>query len=299
MNERLSLYAERVRFAWILLLPMLLVVALVAVYPLLQTIGYSFTDARMASPRPVHFVGLGNYLELVTDRRFQSSLRITLLFTLVTIGFEFALGLAVALIINSRFKGRGLLRAAMLVPWAIPTAVSAQMWKWMYNDIYGVVNDMALRLGLIAQPMAWIADARYILPAVCAVDIWKATPFVALLLLAGLQVIPTELYEAARVDGASRWQQFMRITLPLLRPAIAVTLVFRTLDALRVFDLFYVMIGNRRGFQTVAVYNQQVLVDFSRIGDGSAVSIAIFALIAVFVVLYVTWFKVGEVENAR
>lgn len=298
MNRLLSLSAERVRFAWLLLVPTLLVVALVAAYPLLQTIAYSFTDARLASARPVHVVGLANYVELFTDRRFLSSLWVTLQFTLITVGCELALGLAVALTLNSQFRGRGVLRAAMLVPWAIPTVVSAQMWKWMYNDIYGVVNDLALRLGLIAQPMAWIADSRTLLAAVCAVDIWKTTPFVALLLLAGLQVIPPDVYEAARVDGASRLQQFMRITLPLLRPAIAVTLVFRTLDALRVFDLFYVMVGNRRGFQTAAIYNQQVLVEFSRIGDGAAVSMAIFALIAVFVYVYVTFLKVGEVENA-
>lgn len=293
------LQTERVRFAWLLLVPTLLVVGLVAAYPLAQTVVTSFTDARLASSRPVHFVGLANYAELLSDRRFLASLSITLRFTLVTLVCELLLGLGIALIINSRFKGRGLLRAAMLVPWAIPTVVSAQMWKWMYHDIYGVINDLALRLGLIAEPRAWIADAHTILWAVSAVDVWKTTPFVALLLLAGLQVIPGEVYEAARVDGASPFQQFMRITLPLLQPALAVTLIFRTLDALRVFDLFYVMVGNRRGFQTAAIYNQQVLVEFSRIGDGSAISMAIFGLIAVFVVVYVTFFKVGEVEHGK
>lgn len=281
-----DLARERTRLAWLLLAPTILVIVFVALWPLMQTVIYSFTDARLGSTRPVHFVGLRNYVDLLTDRRFLSSIVLTVNFALVTVVFEFALGLIVALVINSNFKGRGAMRAAILVPWAIPTVMSTQMWKWMYHDVFGVVNDLGMRLHLLAAPVAWVADPTVIFPAVCAIDIWKATPFIALMLLAGLQVIPADIYEAADIDGATPVQQFWMLTLPMLKPAIAVALIFRTLDALRAFDIFYVMVGNRPRFQTMAVFNQQILVEFSRVGLGSAVSVIIFALIAVFVVIY-------------
>lgn len=286
---------ERTRLAWLLLAPTIIVIIFVALWPLMQTFAYSFTDARLGSMRPVHFVGLRNYVDLLTDRRFLSSITLTVAFAAVTVVFEFGLGLVIALVINSNFKGRGVMRAAILVPWAIPTVMSTQMWKWMYHDVFGVVNDMALRLHLITTPVAWVADPAVIFPAVCAIDIWKATPFIALMLLAGLQVIPGDIYEAADIDGAHPVQQFWMLTLPLLKPAILVTLIFRTLDALRAFDIFYVMVGNRPHFQTMAVFNQQILVEFSRVGLGSAVSVIIFALIAIFVFIYMKFLNTGEI----
>ena len=195
----------------------------------------------------------------------------TVKFTVITVSIELVLGLIIALVVNSGFKGRGVMRAVMLVPWAIPTVVAAQMWKWMYDDVFGVVNDSFVRLNIIDRPVAWISEQP--LAAVAAVDIWKTTPFVALLLLAGLQVIPHELYEAADVDGASKWHQFWRITLPLLVPAILVTLIFRTLDALRVFDVFYVFFGSRVDTQTMAIYNQNTIVAFGDVGYGAAISV--------------------------
>ena len=186
------------------------------------------------------------------------------------------------------------MRAVMLVPWAIPTVVAAQMWKWMLDDTFGVVNDAGTRLHILSHSHAWISDPSTALAAVCAVDIWKTTPFVALLLLAGLQVIPGDLYEAAEVDGASQLQQFWKITLPLLAPAILVTLIFRTLDALRVFDVFYVFFGNRPDTQTMAIYNQDTIVGTGHVGYGAAISVAIFLIIALFVVIYVTFMRVTE-----
>jgi trehalose/maltose transport system permease protein len=190
--------------------------------------------------------------------------------------------------VNSSFKGRGAMREIMLVPWAIPTVVAAQMWKWMLDDTFGVINDLGIKGHLIAHSHAWIADPSTALAAVCAVDVWKTTPFVALLLLAGLQVIPQDLYEAAKVDGANVLQQFWRITFPLLKPAILVTLIFRTLDALRVFDVFYVFFGNRPDTQTMAIYAQSTIVGDGHVGYGAAVSVTIFLIIAIFVVIYVT-----------
>jgi trehalose/maltose transport system permease protein len=186
------------------------------------------------------------------------------------------------------------MRAVMLVPWAIPTVVAAQMWKWMLDDTFGVINDLGVRLHILSHSHAWIADPSTALGAVCAVDIWKTTPFVALLLLAGLQVIPQDLYEAAEVDGASVLQQFWKITFPLLKPAILVALIFRTLDALRVFDVFYVFFGNRPDTQTMAIYAQSTIVGDGHVGYGAAISVAIFLIIAIFVVIYMTANRLTE-----
>ncbi len=290
-----TLASSQTRTAWLLLLPTMAVVLAVAMVPLIQTIYYSFTNARLASVQPTHFIGLKNYRFLIQDTAFRDSIWVTIKFSVITVVFEFILGIVIALVVNSNFRGRGSMRAAMLVPWAIPTVISAQMWKWMYNGIYGVFNDLLVnKLHLLSKPVAWISQPNTSLPAIAAVDIWKTTPFVALLLLAGLQVIPSDIYEAARVDGANAIQQFFRITLPLLRPAILVALIFRTLDALRVFDVFFVMFGARADTQTMAIYDQQNIVSFSDIGYGSAISVAIFVIIGIFVVAYVTSLRIEQ-----
>jgi trehalose/maltose transport system permease protein len=287
-----KLQRRQTRLAWILLIPSLAVVALVALYPLGKTVYQSFTDQQFLALEPAHWVGLENYRDLWNDTVFRDSVWTTIKFTLITVSFEFFLGLAIALVVSSSFKGRGVMRAVMLVPWAIPTVVAAQMWKWMLDDTFGVVNDAGTRLHLLNHSRAWISDPTTALASVCAVDIWKTTPFVALLLLAGLQVIPGDLYEAAEVDGANKLQQFWKITLPLLAPAILVTLIFRTLDALRVFDVFYVFFGNRLDTQTMAIYNQDTIVGTGLVGYGAAISVAIFLIIAVFVAIYVTFMRV-------
>ena len=293
-HRRTKLQRRQTRIAWLLLVPSLAVVAIVAMYPLGKTVFQSFTDQEFLALEPTKWVGLENYRVLWHDTLFRNSIWTTVKFTLITVAFEFALGLAIALVVNSSFKGRGAMRAIMLVPWAIPTVVAAQMWKWMLDDVFGVVNDLGVRLHIISHAHAWISDPSTALGAVCAVDIWKTTPFVALLLLAGLQVIPQDLYEAAQVDGANVLQQFWRITFPLLRPAILVTLIFRTLDALRVFDVFYVFFGNAPNTQTMAIYAQFTIVSAGHVGYGAAMSVAIFLIIAVFVVIYVTLNRVRE-----
>ncbi len=277
-----------------MLAPALVVVALVALYPLGLTIFQSFTDKQFLALEPTKWIGLENYRTLIHDSIFRDSIVTTVKFTLITVSFEFVLGLIIALVVNSNFKGRGVMRAVMLIPWAIPTVVSAQMWKWMYDDIFGVINDAGVRLHILNHSVAWISQPSTALASVAAVDIWKTTPFVALILLAGLQVIPQDLYEAADVDGASKLVQFWRITLPLLRPAILVALIFRTLDALRVFDVFYVFFGNRVDTQTMAIYDQNTIVSVGNVGYGAAISVAIFLIIALFVVIYVTFIRVDE-----
>jgi trehalose/maltose transport system permease protein len=293
-RRRTTLRARQTRLAWLLLLPSLAVVGIIAIYPLGKTVYQSFTDQEFLGLDVTHWVGLKNYRDLLHDSLFRDSIWTTIKFTLITVSIELVLGMIIALVVNSNFKGRGMMRAIMLVPWAIPTVVAAQMWKWMLDDVFGVVNDLGVRLHLIAHAHAWISDPSTALASVCAVDVWKTTPFVALLLLAGLQVIPQDLYEAARVDGANVLQQFVKITLPLLLPTILITLVFRTLDALRVFDVFYVFFGNRPDTQSMAIYDQGTIVGDGYVGYGAAISVVIFLIIAIFVVIYMTAQRVAE-----
>lgn len=288
---------QQERLAYLMLLPSILVVIGVAFYPLFQTFYVTFFDARLGSARAWEFVGLNNYTRLLSSPQWWQAVWSTVQFTIASVGLELLLGLGIALVVNSKFPGRGMLRTAMLVPWAIPTAISSQMWKWMYHDVFGVINDFFTRvIPILPVKIAWIANASTALWALVAVDVWKTTPFMALLLLAGLQLIPADLYEAASVDGASAWRQFVSITLPQLRPAIVVALIFRTLDALRVFDLVWIMTSGAFNTETMATMNQRNLVQFQQLGYGSTISVAIFVVIGVFVVIYIsTIFRDQEV----
>lgn len=282
------LTARQTRLAWILVLPTLLVVALVALYPLANVFYYSLTKSTIDFVEPPKWIGLSNYAKLFSDPDFRSALWNTLRFTFFSVTIETILGLAVALVIHSQFPGRGLVRTAILIPWAIPTVVSAKMWQWMLNDIYGVINVLGLKLGILSTKVAFLANPATLLPSIIAVDVWKTTPFMALLLLAGLQLIPSDIYEAADIDGASKWQQFWGITLPLLMPALVVALIFRTLDALRVFDVISVMTGVNSATRSIAIYDRQNLVDFRDLGYGSTISVAILVIIFIFVVIYMS-----------
>ena len=240
---------------------------------------------------------LGNkYVLGATDDDFIRAVRDTLGFTIITVVLETLIGLGVAMVVNTEFKGRGAMRAVMLVPWAIPTAVSSRMWEWMFSSTRaGLFNMVFDRLGIADGQIAFLVDKTWQLPAMIAIDVWKTAPFMALLLLAGLQLIPQDLYEAADVDGAGKLRQFFSITLPLLRPTLAVALVFRTLDAIRVFDLFQIVLANKRfSMASFAFYN---LIDNQTMGYSSASSVIIFALISVFAVIYISLLGV-EQDNA-
>ena len=285
----------RERLGWLLIFPSLLVVAVVAFYPLFETFRLSFTNTRLGSTREPRYVGFDNYTRLFSDNDFIASLWHTIVFTVASVGFETVLGMIIALVINSNFKGRGIVRTSMLVPWAIPTVVSASMWQWMYHDVFGVINDLLVnRFHILDDKVAWIADPTTSLPAIIAVDVWKTTPFMALLLLAGLQIIPGDVYEASTVDGASKWQQFWQITMPLIRPALLVALIFRTLDAFRVFDVVFVMKRYAPDTMTIAVYTRQTLIDLARLGRGSASAVIIFISVGLLVVLYTRLIRVEE-----
>ena len=286
MAREIDLQMRQRRLAWFLILPAVLVVVLVIGYPLIQVLVYSFLKYKLDGVTPPSFIGLSNYSFIFTDPAFWNAVKVTLIFSFFSVIIETVLGLAIAMVASSKFKGRTLLRVAILVPWAIPTVVSSQIWRWMFNDIYGVANVILADLHLIPHKLAWLANASAALPVIIAVDVWKTTPFMSLLLLAGLQLIPADLYEAAAIDGATKVRQFWTITLPLVTPTLLVALIFPTLDALRVFDIFYVMVGGQGDLQTMAIYNQQYLIQFLDAGIGSAASVVILLFIMAFVIIY-------------
>ncbi len=297
----------RTRTAWLFIAPLLLALATVAAFPLLRVLGYSLTDATLFAPERAHLVGLANYLGRVdgswsgvlADPDWWRAVRNTLSFAVASVALETALGLGIALLLQRPMRAGAVLRAAVLVPWAIPTVVSSQLWAWMLDGQSGAINAWLHAAGVLAQPLAWTADPRLALFAITLVDVWKSTPFVALLLLAGLQTLPRDCYEAARVDGVPRWRVFWHVTLPLLRPALAVALVFRTIDALRVFDIIYVMTGSMPQTASISIYAQQQLVGFREVGYGSAASTLVFFLVALCVLVMLRVGRVQPLGRAR
>lgn len=282
MPAERTLASSRARTAWLFLAPCLATMALVAAWPLAHTLWFSLTDADMKDLSAARLIGLQNYVGaygVLSDPDWWRAVRFTLVFAVCSVVLETAAGMIVALVLNVRFPGRGLVRAAVLIPWAIPTVVSAKMWGWMLNDQFGLVDHVLQSLHLTAEPIAWTADPHYALLTVIVVDVWKTTPFMALLILAGLQALPADCYEAARVDGVGPLTVFFRVTLPLVRQALMVAVIFRGLDALRVFDLVYVLTSNSNQTQTMSVYVRDQLVGTGSIGYGSAASTVLFLLV--------------------
>jgi multiple sugar transport system permease protein len=274
------------RTAYVLVAPAVMLLTGVALYPTVAAAWLSlhrmvlvFHDDR--------FVGLDNFAFMITDPRFWGALGNTAYFTLVSVAVELALGMGIALLLDVRAPGRGILRTAILIPWAIPTVVSAKLWAWLLNPEYGL-----LVRAMPGTPIDWLGSPRLAIHAAILVDVWKTTPFVALLLLAGLTTIPRELYDAAQIDGASRVQTFLRVTLPALRPTLAVVLIFRTLDAFRVFDAVYVLTGGgpANTTETLSVYAYKMLMHAGDFGYGSALSVATFACVLAIAALYLKLF---------
>jgi trehalose/maltose transport system permease protein len=287
---------SRRRSAWLFLAPMLVVLALVAAWPLLRTIWLAFTDANLLRLDDAKGIGFENFTGkygLLSDPVWWRAVKNTLWFTVLSVSIETVLGMVIALTLTRAFPGRGLVRAAVLIPWAIPTVVSAKMWSWMLNDQFGIINHMLLGLGIIDSPRAWTAEPSLLMASVVMVDVWKTTPFMALLLLAALQMAPKECYEAARIDGVGPVRMFFHITLPLIRPALMVAVIFRALDAIRIFDLIYVLAGTSDATMTMSIYARQQLIEFQRVGYGSAASTLLFFIVALLTVLYVV---VGRVK---
>ncbi len=295
---RSDLLRQRTRSAQLFLIPMIVALAIVAGWPLIRTIYFSFTDASLTNMGEAKWVGFKNYLswvQLKSGRTIYSGLLVdpawwnavwnTVRFAVTSVALEAFFGMIIALVLNAEFKGRGIVRAAILVPWAIPTIVSARMWGWMLNDQFGILNDLFMRLGFIDSPIAWTASSDTAMIAVLIVDVWKTTPFMALLILAGLQMVPSDVYEAAKIDGVHPVKQFFRITLPLVKPALMVAIIFRLLDAMRIFDLIYVLTPNSAQTKTMSVLARENLIEFDKFAYGSAQSTLLFVVIAIMTIL--------------
>jgi ABC-type sugar transport system permease subunit len=285
-----TLEAREARLAWAFCLPALATVAAVALLPLAFTAWESLHlhDLRMPwRGRP--FVGLDHYAAALGDARFLAAAARTGGFAAVSVGLELVLGTLLALGLHHARSGRALARAAALLPWAVPTVVAALVFRFLFEGAASPVNALVQALGLAAEPVAWLADPWLAWAPIVVADVWKTTPFVALILLAGLQGVPAELDEAARVDGANAWQRFWHVTLPALQPTLLVALLFRALDALRVFDLVFVLTGGGPGTSTepIALYAWKALLHDLRFGFGSALSMLVFAATFALAWLYV------------
>ncbi len=307
-GKNLNLQQKRIRSAYVFLAPMIIMLVIVAAWPLFRSISFSFTDASANTifNGQSEWVGFENYLErrvrangevrwrgVLADADWWNAVWNTVRFSIVSVTLETLLGLLVALVLNLEFKGRGLVRAAILIPWAIPTVVSARMWGWMLNDQFGIINHILLSVGLIDSPIAWTAQPDTAMLAVLIVDVWKTTPFMALLILAGLQMIPRDMYEAAKIDGINPIKVFFKVTLPLLKPAILVAVIFRALDALRIFDLIYLLTPQSGSTMTMSVLSYREIQQFGDYGEGSAMSTLLFLIITTFVLLYI---KLGRLN---
>ncbi len=291
--SRISREKREARLGLIFVIPSLVVIFAVTFFPIFRTFLLSLYRYNLKFPHLVRFIGFKNYILVFQDSYFWNSLKVTLTFTIVAVSFETVLGMLVALVMNMNFKGRGFVRAAALVPWAIPTVASAQMWRMMYSDQFGVINDVLKRLHLINDYINFIGKQPYAFWAMVFADVWKTTPFMALLILAGLQSIPPQLYEAARVDGASRWKQFWSITLPLVRPSLMVALLFRTIDTIKAFDIAYVLTngGPASSTELLTLYNFKVMIQQMNFGKGSAISILIFAFTMLIAFIFIKLLK--------
>jgi ABC-type sugar transport system permease subunit len=285
-KPRLSLRQQDARLAWLLLIPSLVVILGVTLWPIITTFGLSFFIAPTGLNQVRTFVGLGNYIEMVKDQVFWETIGRTLYFTVVSVGLELILGLAIAQLIHSHPWGWQFLRFSLIIPWAVPTIVNGAMWRWIYSADFGALNGLLMQLGLIKHYVPWLTLPDMAMNLVILADVWHMMPFVALILQAALATLPEELDEAAAVDGANAFQRFWQIRLPLLRPAILVALIVRTVDAFRVFDIVYIITSSGPANKTLTITYLTYLNSFpwGKQGTGAALSflISIFTIIMAF-----------------
>src|SRR5215210_537818 len=279
--------SEERRLATLLLSPAMAVIALVAAYPIGYAIWLSLNEYSVRTPGLSRWAGLRNYETALSAESFQSAIVNTLIFTVGSVSLELILGLAMAMAMHNAFKGKGLIRTVVLVPWAILTVVTAITWQTIFEPQLGFVNTMLRGIGLPGGDIVWLGEQGYAMAVLIFADVWKTAPFMALLVLAGLQVIPDDVYEAAKVDGASAWQRFTKITLPLLKPAILVALIFRTLDALRIFDLPFVLTKGAHGTTTLSLISYETFQTNRILGLGSALAVLTFIIVMIVSFVYI------------
>lgn len=272
-----------------LIIPAAIVLLLVFAYPIFRAFWLSFFAENLGTGLEAVFTGLGNYIRIFGDGFFWQTFWITMRFTVITVLLELILGMAIALVLNRAFLGRGAVRTIAILPWALPTALIGVAWAWIFNDQFGIANDILLRLGLVSQNnlVNWLGNPFTANVAIIAADVWKTTPFISILLLAGLQSIPNDLYEAHALDGGTPWQGFWRITVPLLLPQIIIATLFRFAQAFGIFDLIQVMTGGGPGGATtvVALYIYSNAMRYLDFGYASAMIVVTFALLILVVLL--------------
>ncbi len=295
-KQRLSLRQQDARTAWLLLTPSLLVMLGVTLWPVISTFILSFFNAPTGLNQARTFVGLGNYLAMLQDQTFWETIGRTMYFTVVSVGLELILGLAIAQLIHSRPWGWQFLRISLIIPWAVPTIVNGAMWRWIYSADFGALNGLLMQLGLIKHYVPWLTFPNMAMNLVIVADIWHTMPFVALVLQAALATLPEDLEEAAAVDGANAWQRFWQIRVPLLRPAILVALIVRTVDAFRrtvdafrVFDIVYIITSGGPAYKTLTITYLTYLNSFAfgKQGIGAALSFLISTFTIIMALIYI------------
>jgi len=282
--------SSRERQAWALLLPLLIIIASVTGYPLLNTIRLSFTDATLTGRHVAeHWVGIENFAYVFSDPDFGAAFGRTLYFTLASVGAEILLGVLVALLLNREFAGRSLVRALLVLPWALPTIVNAMMWRLIYNPEFGSLNALLSQLGLIGSYRSWLGEPGTAMNMVVIADIWKNYPLVALIVLAALQTIPRELYEAAAIDGAGPWVKFWKVTFPGILGPLTVALILRMIEAFKVFDIVYLMTrgGPADATKTVSFFVYQESFAYLRAGSGASYAVTVALTSAVMIAAYI------------
>lgn len=283
-----------------MLAPMVIVLLLVVAYPLADSFWLSLHRMNLTRPdQGTPFIGLENYLYAFRQPAFWYAIQRTMYFTIISVGLELVLGILFAVLLNEHFRGNLPARLAMIFPWALLTVANGVLWAWILNPTYGVLNGILVGLGIFSEPKQWLSDTFWTMNVIILADAWKTVPNMTLLLLAGLQPISHDLYEAAEVDGASRWQKLWRITLPLLRPVILVSIALRTIGAFRVFDIIYVLTGNggpADSTKVIAFYNYDQAFRFLFFGYGAAISWLITAFMLILIVIYIRLLRTEVAE---
>lgn len=285
------------RNAYLFLIPIVLVTFLFILVPIIGTIWGSLFKFGVTGDKE-KFIFFENYGRILTSPEFWRAFSFTLLFTIAAVALEAVVGLLFALLLNETFPGRGWLRAIILIPWAIPTIVSAKTWKLMYDYTYGVINFVFEKLGFITDKINWMASTPSAFLTIVISDVWKTTPFIVIILLAGLQAIPQDIYKQARIDGASMWKRFTHITLPLIKPVLLIALIFRTIDSIRIFDLVFVLTGGGPGggTQTLSYLGYQAYNSSNlAYGRGMAISVLTFLVSLIVTLVYI---KAGKFKDS-
>lgn len=273
--------------AWFLMLPLLIVMIAVIGWPLIDTVRLSFTDAKLVGTQG-SFVGLDNYVKILSGTNFQRALVTTFWFAVLSVALEMVIGVLAALLLNQQFYGRSVLRALMILPWALPTVVNATLWRLIYNPEYGALNAALLQMGLIDAYRSWLGEPNTALASLILADCWKNFPLVALIALAALQAVPRDITAAAMVDGAGAWSRFRFVIMPYLAGPLMVALVLRTIEAFKVFDIIWVMTrgGPANSTRTLSILVYQEAFSFQRAGSGASLALIVTLLVTVLAVAY-------------